>query len=83
VLSRLGAATHQHITATGDTVNVASRLLEVAKERKAGIVVSEDLARAASRATREALGQGEAAASEAVIRGRVQPLAVRLWELRN
>ena len=29
VLSRLGADTHQHITATGDIVNVASRLLEV------------------------------------------------------
>jgi adenylate cyclase len=31
VLSRLGSPTHQQITATGDTVNVASRLLEVAK----------------------------------------------------
>ena len=31
VVSRLGPETHQHITATGDTVNVASRLMEVAK----------------------------------------------------
>src|SRR2546430_4578604 len=30
VASRLGGRNHQHITATGDTVNVASRLMEVA-----------------------------------------------------
>jgi adenylate cyclase len=40
VLSRLGSPTHQQITATGDTVNVASRLLEVAKEQHCRIVVA-------------------------------------------
>jgi len=30
VASRLGGGSYHHITATGDTVNVASRLMEVA-----------------------------------------------------
>jgi adenylate cyclase len=47
ILSRLGSPTQQQITATGDTVNVASRLLEVAKEQHCRVVVTEDLVRAA------------------------------------
>jgi adenylate cyclase len=47
ILSRLGSPTHQQITASGDTVNVASRLLEVAKQHHCRIVVSEDLFAAA------------------------------------
>jgi len=43
VLSRLGAAEHQHVTATGDTVNVTSRLLEIAKQQRASVVVTEAL----------------------------------------
>ena len=82
VLSRLGAATHQHIAATGDTVNVASRLLEVAKQRHAGIAVSEDLFGAASRVTCEAANVAGYIAGEVAIRGRTRPLAVRLAELR-
>ena len=49
ILSRLGSPTQQQITATGDTVNVASRLLEVAKEQYCRVVVSEDLFQAATR----------------------------------
>src|SRR5271166_2768619 len=48
ILSRLGSPTHQQITATGDTVNVASRLLEVAKQQHCRVVVAEDLFQAAS-----------------------------------
>ena len=48
ILSRLGSPTQQQITATGDTVNVASRLLEVAKEQRCRVVVTEDLFQAAS-----------------------------------
>ena len=48
ILSRLGSPTQQQITATGDTVNVASRLLEVAKQQHCRIVVTEDLFQAAS-----------------------------------
>jgi class 3 adenylate cyclase len=50
ILSRLGSPTHQQIAAAGDTVNVASRLLGVAKQRHCRVVVSEDLF-AAARAT--------------------------------
>jgi adenylate cyclase len=40
VVSRLGPEMHQHITATGDTVNVASRLMEVAKQHNATLAVT-------------------------------------------
>jgi adenylate cyclase len=77
ILSRLGAADHQHIAATGDTVNVASRLLEVSKQHNAPIAVSEDLYRAAGRSgTAAEHGFGEAI--EIDIRGRAHPVAVRL-----
>lgn len=82
VLSRLGAADHQHITATGDTVNVASRLLEVAKERHAPIVVSEDLIAAAPGASDLGLAPPSDQAVEVEIRGRAQKVAVRLWGRR-
>ena len=51
ILSRLASPTQQQITATGDTVNVASRLLEVAKEQHCRVVVTEDLFQAASAQT--------------------------------
>ncbi|HEY8566148.1 MAG TPA: adenylate/guanylate cyclase domain-containing protein [Beijerinckiaceae bacterium] len=71
VLSRLGGGSHQHITATGDSVNVASRLLEVAKQLGAGLVVSETLCKAAPGF------QGRFDGHRTVdIRGRRQPLAV-------
>jgi adenylate cyclase len=47
VVSRLGSAQQQYVTASGDTVNVTSRLLEVAKERGARVIISEDLSAAA------------------------------------
>lgn len=40
VVSRLGGSRNQHITATGDTVNTASRLLEIAKHEHAAIILS-------------------------------------------
>jgi adenylate cyclase len=42
VASRLGES-HQHITATGDTVNVASRLMEVAVQNGAQLALSDTL----------------------------------------
>jgi adenylate cyclase len=80
MLSRLGTADHQHITAAGDTVNVASRLLEVAKERGAAIAVSEDLYRAAADHGNRPVGlASDAPPVDVAIRGRAHPLAVRLW----
>lgn len=70
VVSRLGAREHQHITATGDTVNVTSRLLEVAKQEHAGVVISQALADAAGG------GPPGFVAKTVPIRGRDQPLDV-------
>ena len=75
ILSRLGAADHQHIAATGDTVNVASRLMEVAKQRGAPIAVSEELCRAADATGDKEFDLGEPVAID--IRGRAEPLSVR------
>ena len=52
VISRHGSASHQQISAAGDTVNVASRLLEVAKQQHCRVVVTEDLFQAAGAALR-------------------------------
>lgn len=79
VASRLGGGSHQHITATGDTVNVASRLMEVAAKQGAVLAVSDDLLRQA--------GEGSAlhefgilaGPRETRIRGRSRALSVWLW----
>lgn len=42
VASRLGES-HQHITATGDTVNVASRLMEVATQNRERLALTDTL----------------------------------------
>jgi len=73
VVSRLGPADYQHIAATGDTVNVASRLLEVAKQRNASVVISSDLAAAGEPAS------AHVSTMEVEIRGRAQPISVQLW----
>lgn len=80
VLSRLGAAVHQHIAATGDTVNVASRLMEVAKDRHVRIVVSEDLYRVALQVSGAADPLPVGDAIEVSIRGRAQPVLIRIWD---
>jgi adenylate cyclase len=78
VVSRLGPVHHQHITATGDTVNVTSRLLEVAKQQHCSVVVSEQLWAAAGPGA--SVPDGATGASlEVDIRGRAEPLRVRTW----
>jgi adenylate cyclase len=79
VVSRLGPAHHQHVTATGDTVNVTSRLLEVAKQQGARVVVSEDLYRAANSLRSVGDTPMPASAIEVSIRGRTEPLRIRAW----
>jgi adenylate cyclase len=78
IASRLGDS-YQHITATGDTVNVASRLVEVAAKESAPLAVSEDLLRQAGPDC-ALFGSGIlTAAKETRLRGRSRALTVRLW----
>jgi adenylate cyclase len=52
VASRLGGGSHHHITATGDAVNVANRLMEVAADDGVQLAVSNELLCAAGRESR-------------------------------
>ncbi len=78
IVSRLGSPDHQQITLAGDTVNAASRLLEVAKERHCRIVVTEDLVRAARAGGDEAFDLSGYEAATVPIRGRAASLEVRM-----
>lgn len=72
IVGELGYGRSAHLTAIGDTVNVASRLEALTKELGVELVVSEDLlVRAGCR-----LELGEARRVE--LRGRAEALAVRL-----
>ena len=71
-LSRLGADSHQQVTVTGDTVNLASRLMEVAKAEAAVIVVSRDFADALS----DPSVLDHAVARDVSIRGRIGEVSV-------
>ena len=75
--SRLSAAGQDQITALGDPVNVASRLMEVGKQRGRTVVVSEDLVVAAGEIALANAAEGELATVD--IRGRLAPMRVRLW----
>ncbi len=78
ILSRLGSPTQQQITATGDTVNVASRLLEVAKEQQRRVVVTEDLFQAVNAETPAPRDTAAYAPLTVLIRGRASDLRVRM-----
>ena len=79
ILSRLGSPTHQQITATGDTVNVASRLLEVAKQQRCRIVVAEALFAAAGAKLKSSDLDATAYTSlEVPIRGATNALSIRV-----
>jgi adenylate cyclase len=79
VASRLGGRNHQHITATGDTVNVASRLMEVAARHDVRLAVSDTLRIAAERTGARLRTGSLTGPVEAQIRGRSGSLAVWLW----
>ena len=78
VVSRLGSPTHQQISAAGDTVNVASRLLEVAKQQACRIVVSEDVVEAARALAAGAIDLPAYTPMTVPIRGHAAPLRVRI-----
>ncbi len=77
IFSRLGHAAHQQITASGDTVNVASRLMETAKQFQRSIVISQALAEWAERGGADLDDFAEVV--EVALRGRTGHLTARLW----
>jgi adenylate cyclase len=79
VASRLGGRNHQHITATGDTVNVSSRLMEVAARHDVRLAVSDTLRVEAERSGGRLKTGSLAGPIETQIRGRSGSLTVWLW----
>jgi len=77
VLSRLGHDQQQQIAASGDCVNVASRLLEIAREHGASIAVSSQLLSEA-RTAAPALPAPDKT-KVVGIRGRSQDMSVAMW----
>jgi adenylate cyclase len=83
VASRLGGGSYQHITAIGDTVNVASRLMEVAAGRGAELALSDELLKAAGHDAALFKSGVLTGPEEAHIRGRSGSLAIWLWQDAN
>jgi adenylate cyclase len=79
VASRLGGGSYHHITATGDTVNVASRLMEVAANHGVELAASNELLRAAGRDCALYKSGVLIGPRQTRIRGRSGSLAVWLW----
>jgi adenylate cyclase len=79
IASRLGGGSYRHITATGDTVNVASRLMEVAANHGAELALSDELLRAAGRDCAIYRSGVLTGPDETRIRGRSGSLAIWLW----
>ena len=69
----------QHITATGDTVNIASRLMEVAARHGATLALSDELVREAGPDCALRKSGRLTGPRQAQIRGRSGALAVWLW----
>jgi len=79
VASRLGGGSYQHITATGDTVNVASRLMEVAASHGADLALSDELLRAAGPDCAVYKSSALTGPVETAIRGRSGTLMIWFW----
>ncbi|MEK1888978.1 MAG: adenylate/guanylate cyclase domain-containing protein [Phyllobacterium sp.] len=79
VASRLGGGSRQQITATGDTVNVASRLMEVAASNGAELALSEEMLRAAGGRSDKFKSGVLRGPLETQLRGRAGSLAIWLW----
>ena len=77
--SRLGGGSYQHITATGDSVNVASRLMEVAAKQGVALALSDDLLRRAGPECALLEFGVLTGPRETRIRGRAGALSVWLW----
>lgn len=70
VAAVLGGSTQGHATVAGDTVNVSSRLQEIAKEHKAALIVSDAVRKAVIDAGREDLLSGLEPLPGLSVRGR-------------
>jgi adenylate cyclase len=79
VASRLGGKSYHHITATGDTVNVASRLMEVAANHGVQLALSDDLLRTAGRDCAVFKSGVLTGPHETWIRSRSGSLPIWLW----
>ena len=80
IASRLGGGSQQQITATGDTVNIANRLMEVAAEHGVVLALSDDLFHAAG-ADQALFASGKLRGpAKSRIRGRTGTLPVWLWQ---
>lgn len=80
VASRLGGEGRQHIAAIGDTVNVASRLMEIAAEHNAEVAVSDRMLDAAGRDCALFKSGALRGPVETHIRGRSGSLAIWFWQ---
>ncbi len=80
VASRLGGRSHQHITATGDTVNIASRLMEVAARQGAELALSDEMLRTAGFGNALSASGFLSGPMDTQIRGRSRSLKVWLWK---
>ncbi len=83
IASRLGGLSYQHITATGDTVNVASRLMEVAAEQGSELALSNELLRAAGPNCAPYKSGVLTGPDERRLRGRSGTLTVWFWRDQN
>jgi adenylate cyclase len=79
VASRLGGTSHRHITATGDTVNVANRLMEAAAGHRAELSVSDELLCAAGRDSALYKSGSLTGPLKTRLRGRSGSLVIWLW----
>jgi adenylate cyclase len=80
VASRLGGRSYQHITATGDTVNVASRLMEVAARQGAELAISDEMLHAAGPGNALSASGFLSGPMDTRIRGRSGSLTIWLWK---
>jgi adenylate cyclase len=79
VTSRLGGRTHQQIAATGDTVNLANRLMHVAALHGAALAVSNAMLESAGRGGALHKSGDLEGPIETDIRGRSGTLSIWLW----
>jgi adenylate cyclase len=79
VASRLGGGSHQEIAATGDTVNLANRLMEVAADHGAEVALSYEMLQIINRDCELFKSGILRGPLETQIRGRSGALAIWLW----